>query len=100
VLNSYAEGMSNTLLEAMASGLPVICTPVGGSVDLIREGEQGSFVSVGRDKELAQALVNYSVSEELRARQGTKARLRAETEFALSSMVDRYIALYREVVQT
>ncbi len=59
VLNSFAEGMSNTLLEAMASGLPVVCTPVGANPELVRHGERGLHVPVGDDNALASALRLY-----------------------------------------
>jgi sugar transferase (PEP-CTERM/EpsH1 system associated) len=98
VLNSYAEGMSNTLLEAMASQLPIICTPVGANVDLIHDGKQGRYVGIGNDDELAQAILGYCLSQELRFRHSMQARLRVEAGFTLSSMVESYVGLYRSLI--
>ena len=53
---SLSEGMGNSFIEAMASGLPVIATPVGGIVDFLRDGETGLFCEVGNPKSIAQKI--------------------------------------------
>src|SRR5207244_7427472 len=58
VLNSFAEGMSNTLLEAMASGLPTVCTAVGGNTELGNDSERGTLVKPGHDCATTDVLTN------------------------------------------
>jgi sugar transferase (PEP-CTERM/EpsH1 system associated) len=97
VLNSFAEGMSNTLLEAMASGLPSVCTAVGGNTELIEDRQRGRLVSPGNDNELAHAILEYISSPETRAAHGHNARRFAERQFSLGQMIHRYVALYESV---
>ncbi len=97
VLNSLAEGMSNTLLEAMASGLPVICTSVGASADLIVDGISGRLVPPDEEVRLIEAMREFHYSEALSSRVGEQARLRAIQGYSLPSMLERYIDLYRGV---
>jgi glycosyltransferase involved in cell wall biosynthesis len=96
-LNSFGEGMSNTLLEAMASGLPIICTAVGGNVELVAHRERGMLVPPGDDAAIAQAILEYSATPDLRALHGTTARQYIESNFSLDQMVRRYVALYESV---
>ena len=60
VLPSLAEGISNTILEAMASGLPVIATAVGGNADLVAHGQTGYIVPPADSKQLADQLVELA----------------------------------------
>ena len=96
VLPSIGEGVSNTILEAMASGLPVIATDVGANADLVAHGRSGEIVPAGDVEALAQALVRVGVDPARAAEMGRAARLDAERRFALHSMVDAYRALYDE----
>ena len=98
VLNSFAEGMSNTLLEAMASGLPIVCTAVGAAPDLVIDGRQGIYVHTGADDELGRVLNIYQTSSELRASHGMEGRRRAENHHSLSSMIECYCRMYRDTV--
>jgi len=97
VLNSVAEGMSNTLLEAMASGLPIICTAVGGNVELVADQETGALVPAGDDRALAEAIQRYWASTDVRKTHGINARLSAVDNFSIQQMIDRYMALYYSV---
>ena len=97
VLNSNAEGMSNTLLEAMASGLPIIATRVGSNADLIVDGESGVLINPGADEELACALERFVSQPSSAQRLAEEARNRAEQLFGLQQMVAQYQTLYREV---
>ncbi len=97
VLPSLAEGISNTLLEAMASGLPVIASRVGGNPELVDEGVTGTLFPAGDSPALADCLQAYIVDRELAARHGRAARERVEKEFSIPVMVNRYAALYRQL---
>src|SRR4030095_10984183 len=74
VLNSFGEGMSNTLLEAMATGLPVICTAVGGNVEVVTNRHTGIVVSPGDDLALGEALCEYAHFADVRRLYGQNAR--------------------------
>jgi sugar transferase (PEP-CTERM/EpsH1 system associated) len=94
VLPSRAEGISNTLLEAMACGLPVVATEVGGNGELVAAGESGKLVPPQDISALAQGIASY-FHDPLRAlAHGAAGRLRAEAEFSLDGMVSRYIGCY------
>ena len=94
VLPSRAEGISNTVLEAMATGLPVIATRVGGNPELVEEGITGTLVPPRDPQALAAALARYAGDPVLRAEQGRAARERAELRFSIAHMVRRYESLY------
>lgn len=99
VLPSLNEGISNTLLEAMASGLPILATRVGGNVELIDEGVEGSFFAPGDVASLREKLAEYQRAPDLRLRHGHAARLRAERQFSLSGMMDAYADVYERIIQ-
>lgn len=94
VLGSRREGISNTVLEAMASGLPVVATATGGNLELVRDGESGRLVPPGDSPALAAALLEYLADPQLRAAHGRQARQLAEQQYSLRGMVDAYCALY------
>lgn len=98
VSSSLTEGMSNALLEAIASGLPVVATRVGGAEDVVTQGENGFLVAPGSARELSQALEQLLDDEGLRRTMGARARERAEQEFAIDVIVDRYEKLFRRAV--
>jgi sugar transferase (PEP-CTERM/EpsH1 system associated) len=94
VLPSLAEGISNTILEAMASGLPVVATAVGGNPELVAAGRTGELVPSGDVEAMAQALLRLA-SDPQRARAlGQAGRAEVEKRFSLQSMVSAYQALY------
>jgi sugar transferase (PEP-CTERM/EpsH1 system associated) len=94
VLPSLAEGISNTILEAMASGLPVIATAVGGNVELIESGMTGTLVLPARSDLLARAIVDYQTDPAVARRHGKAARRVAESRFSIDGMVADYVAMY------
>jgi sugar transferase (PEP-CTERM/EpsH1 system associated) len=94
VLNSFAEGMSNTLLEAMASGLPIVCTAVGGNTELVTHGENGVLITPGDDASLAEAIESYISSPETRTAHGYSACRFVTQNLSLERMIQRYAALY------
>lgn len=94
VLPSRAEGISNTILEAMASALPVIATDVGGNSELLEAGESGTLVPAADAPALAAAMLDYLASPGLAQRHGRAGRERVERRFSLEHMVDSYHDLY------
>jgi sugar transferase (PEP-CTERM/EpsH1 system associated) len=98
VLSSLMEGISNTLLEAMACGLPVVATAVGGNVELVRDGDTGLLVSPGDVEALAQTLARVATEPELASMLGARARASAIGEFSLEAMVRRYGDLYARLL--
>ena len=97
VLPSINEGISNTILEAMASGRPVVATRVGGNLELVQDGETGRLVHPRSPDELASAIADYLSDAELRQRHGDAARSLVLRRFSISSMVAGYEEVYRRV---
>jgi sugar transferase (PEP-CTERM/EpsH1 system associated) len=94
VLPSLAEGISNTILEAMASGLPIVATDVGGNHELVEQGKTGFLVPRADPAALAEAMRLYVDDPDLRRQHGRAARKRSEDEFSLVKMVRRYQDIY------
>jgi sugar transferase (PEP-CTERM/EpsH1 system associated) len=94
VLSSVSEGLSNTILEAMATGLPVVATRVGGADELVLDGVTGLLVTPSSPHEMANALRQLRSNPRGRREMGAAGRARTEAEFALSSMLARYEAVY------
>ena len=94
VLPSQAEGTSCTLQEAMASGLPVVATAVGGTPDLVQEGVTGHLVPPDDEQALAGAMVRAFDDPDTSARQGQASRERALGGFAIGAMVRQYQQLF------
>ncbi|MFP5407600.1 MAG: glycosyltransferase, partial [Gammaproteobacteria bacterium] len=97
-LPSLAEGINNTLLEAMASGLPAVATRVGGNGELIENGRCGVLVDSESASAMADALSTYVLDPALRARHGAQARQRAVGRFGLDLMVAAYRELYTSLL--
>lgn len=98
VLPSISEGMSNTLLEAMAAGLPVIASAVGGNTEIVRAGLEGMIFESGNERELTAALNDLAADRGLRESLGRQGRERAQRDFSMPAMVTAYEALYRGVM--
>jgi len=96
-LPSLAEGISNTILEAMACGLPVVATRVGGNGELLVEGETGFLVPRDAPDAMAEMLLRYIEDDTLRDRHGAAARRRVEKHFSIHGMVNRYLEVYDEL---
>ena len=97
VQSSKSEGMSNTILEAMASGLPVVATHVGGADEMVVPGETGILVPPSNAERMADALARLVEGAELRTRMGQAGRRRAFGEFSLDRMIHNYETFYRDV---
>ena len=96
-LTSHSEGMSNTILEAMAAGRPVVATRVGGNPELVREGVTGLLVTSNNAGQLAAALGTLAGAPERARDMGSAAREIAASEFSVERMIDRYSAVYEAV---
>jgi glycosyltransferase involved in cell wall biosynthesis len=99
-LCSSAEGLSNAVMEAMASSLPIVATAVGGNPELVRPGENGLLVPFGDARALAGALVQLLSDGEAVAEMGRRGRRRIETELTLETMAEGHGALYRRALET
>ncbi len=99
-LPSLNEGISNTILEAMASGLPILATEVGGNVEIVEAEQSGRLFAPGNVTGLARFLTAYADDPALRARHASAARGRAVTLFSLPTMIDRYQAVYASLLST
>ena len=97
VQSSVSEGLSNTVLEAMATGLPVVATHVGGTDELVREGVTGLLIPASNPERLSAALAQLARDPERRRQMGAAARVRAESEFTIARMVAGYEQLYLDV---
>lgn len=94
VLPSQAEGISNTILEAMASGLPVIATNVGGNPELVVHGQTGLLTEKQNPIQMADYLYEYVASQPMRLLHGKNGRQRVLTEFSMHEMIARYCEVY------
>jgi len=99
VLPSLAEGISNTILEAMASGLPVLATAVGANAELVLPGATGWLVPPGEAGALADGLVRLAQDAPAAAALGRAGRQRVEQRFSLGSMVAAYESVYQRVLK-
>lgn len=98
VLPSYSEGMSNALLEGLASGLPLVATDVGGNREVVSDGVNGYLVPPGDAEALSAALGKVATDPELRHRLGTASRERAIQTYSTQAMVERFEQLYDELL--
>jgi len=94
LLASSTEGMSNAILEAMASGLPTIATSVGGNTELIDNHRTGILVPPFSAQAFATAMLDLLNQREHGRAMGRKARLRAEREFSLPAMISAFSGFY------
>jgi glycosyltransferase involved in cell wall biosynthesis len=98
VLPSRSEGMSNALLEAMASGLPVLATDVGGSRECLDGGACGVLVPADAPGALGEALESLAADAARRRELGRRARERVAEHYDLERMLDSVERLYRELL--
>ena len=96
VLSSRSEGFPVSVLEAMAAGLPVVATDVGGVAEAVEDGESGLLVPATDAEALARALERLLADGELRRRLGAAGRARALSLFDLPRYRAAYEELYRE----
>jgi sugar transferase (PEP-CTERM/EpsH1 system associated) len=94
VLPSLGEGISNTILEAMSTGLPVVATSVGGNVELVKEGYTGMLVPPGEPSALTEAMLRYYRNPDLIIQHGRAARRQIEASFSMEAMTQGYLQVY------
>jgi sugar transferase (PEP-CTERM/EpsH1 system associated) len=97
VLPSLNEGISNSLLEAMATGLPVIASDAGGNPEVVEDGISGLIFPAGDVTRLAEQLLRLQARDPFRVELGSAARRRVREEFSIDSMVQNYERLYRSL---
>ena len=97
---SLLEGMPLTVLEAMACGLPVVATPVSGTAELVRDGENGIFVRPADPAALARAILRLIEDEPMREAQGRSARRFVERGYGWDAVAEKTLAVYRELLPT
>lgn len=99
VLPSLTEGVSNTLLEAMACGLPPVVSRVGGNTEIVQDGVTGLVFPPGDDQTLALLLRGLCASADAREALGRRAAEHVRCHFSLEAMVAGYDRVYAEVVE-
>ena len=97
VLPSLSEGMSNTMLEAMAAGVPTVASRVGGNSEIIQDQENGLLFESENERALTDLLVNLIAAPEHRAQLGRAGQERVMHEFSMRAMIQKYEALYERV---
>jgi len=97
VLLSLNEGISNTILETMATGIPIVATRVGGNPELVEDGRTGILVKEGDLQSIASAILRYLQHADLRARHGEAGRQSVFKRFSIQAMVRSYEAVYRRL---
>ena len=98
VLSSLTEGMSNALLEAMAYGLPVVVTDVGGNKDVVIENVNGHRVPLHDVKQFANCLERLLRDSDLRQRMGAAGRGLVKSRYDITNVAAQYVALYKELL--
>ncbi|MEN6586970.1 MAG: TIGR03088 family PEP-CTERM/XrtA system glycosyltransferase [Sulfuricella sp.] len=100
VLPSLGEGISNTILEAMACGLPIVATQVGGNPELVEDARTGALVPVSDTEVMAQTLLKFFGNENMVESQGQASRARIETQFSMQAMARGYLSVYDSVFRS
>ncbi len=99
VLPSLGEGISNTVLEAMATGLPVIATRVGGNPELVDDQNTGVLVPVGNSEELARVLLDIANDKDKLSAMGAAGLAKVQKQFHWDITVANYLAVYDELLK-
>jgi glycosyltransferase involved in cell wall biosynthesis len=97
VLPSYAEGLPVSILEAMAHGLPIISTPVGGIPDIIENGLNGRLVPPGDHQHLADAIIGLLADARLRDSMAHAALEKIQTTFSSAVIIPQVGRIYSEL---
>jgi glycosyltransferase involved in cell wall biosynthesis len=98
VLPSHEEGFSNVILEAMAAGLPLVATRVGGAQEAVLDGVTGWLVQPNRPQELATKIVDLLNNPKRSKEWGERGKERVKKEFGIEKMVEEHLMLYQGVM--
>jgi glycosyltransferase involved in cell wall biosynthesis len=99
VLPSLTEGLSNTLIESMAAGVPTVATRVGGTPEVVVDGETGLLVPPSQPARMAAAIERLIESRDLAARFARAGRRRYEEHFTIDRMVQQTVRLYQRLLE-
>lgn len=97
ILCSHQEGFSNSILESMAAGLPMVVTDVGGNAEAVIHNKTGIVVPSRNPSALAEAILKLALDRDLALTFGQAGRLRVQENFALEACVEAYDHLYKEI---
>lgn len=95
VLATYTEGISNSIMEYMALGKPVIATSGGGTNEILLDNETGFLISHSKPEELAEKAEILLYDDKLRQRMGQAGKKRIKEKFSIDNMVNKFIDLYK-----
>lgn len=98
IISSNFEGCPNSLLEAMATGIPVIGTNVGGIPDIIDDGINGYLIENGDYQQLAEKIKYIFENPSLRVEMGKSARKKIENEFSVDRQIESHMKIYKELI--
>ena len=99
ILSTFTEGISNSILEYMALGKPVIANSGGGTTEIIEDTETGFIINPTDPNQLAEKIETLLNDAELRMKMGIAGRERIKKEFTIDRMVSKYIALYESLLK-
>jgi len=99
VSSSKTEGISLTLLEAMAVGLPIVATSVGGNPEIVGDGETGKLVPSENSDAIADAIIGMCQEQDAWPAMSELGRQRVEQNFEINKMISQYETLYREITK-
>lgn len=94
VLPSLAEGISNTILEAMSTGLPIIATDVGGNAELVSDGLTGYIIPAADHEAMAEKIVHLAKQRDIARGMGRAGRDLVESKFSMNAMITAYQGTY------
>lgn len=99
VSSSHEEGFSNAILEAMAAGLPVVATNVGGNAEAVVHGETGLIVPAKNPAALGEAILHLAQHPDIREKMGAAGRIRVQTRFSIDRCAQEYSDLYSKMLK-
>lgn len=97
VLSTFTEGISNSILEYMASAKPVVATDGGGTKEIVTEDKTGFLVKAESPEALAERITQLLENENLRREMGESGKFRVFNDFSIDHMVDQYVVHYRKL---